>query len=263
MCSSDLIDFINELSTWYVRRSRERLKGEGEDKEICAQVLRHVLLNLVKLAAPFMPFMSERFWGRLQKDLESVHLADWPECQEKMIDWKILKEMQLVRNIVELGLAARADKNLKVRQHLRELKVANLVLAPELTAIIAEELNVKQVTAVKNLDKETADARFVVKEEGVLKVGLDVEMDEELKNAGLLRELVRTINQMRKNEGLTINDKVAINFSSSDEKILALIAKEKESLARQVLAKEIVITRESEGGKEVEVGGIKLQIKFN
>lgn len=261
--SRRLIEFVNELSTWYVRRSRERIKGGGEDKEGCAKVLRHVLLNLIKLLAPFTPFMSERFWSRLQSDVESVHLADWPVWEEKLISWDLLKQMELARKIVELGLSARAEKNLKVRQPLQSLKVANLVLPEDLTAIIAEELNVKEILSVKDLSDESADANWVVKAEGVLNVALDTKISEELKNEGLVREIVRAVNQMRKNAGLTINDKVLITFETTNEKVLGVIEMNKDNLARQVLAKDIMLGVVGEGGKEVEVEGQILRIKFS
>jgi len=128
--------------------------------------------------------------------VESVHLADWPVLEEKLINWELLKEMEVARKIVELGLAARAEKGMKVRQPLKELQVANLVLKAELTAIIAEEINVKTVVAVKTL--EGLNDGWVLKTEGSLSVALDTVLDENLKAEGLLRELVRTINQLRK-----------------------------------------------------------------
>ncbi|MCX6778828.1 MAG: isoleucine--tRNA ligase [Candidatus Magasanikbacteria bacterium] len=259
--SRKLIDFINELSTWYVRRSRERLKNEGEDKEACAKVLRFVLLSLVRLLAPFTPFVTERFWGRLQKQVESVHLADWPVLDEKLINWELLKEMEVARKIVELGLAARAEKGMKVRQPLKELQVANLVLKSELTSIIAEEINVKNVVAVKTL--EGLNEGWVLKSEGSLSVALDVVLDDTLKAEGLLRELVRTVNQLRKEMSLTIKDKVVMILETEEKDLLEVVEKFKEQLMVQVLAKEINVGAVGDGGKEVEVEKMKLKIKFS
>src|SRR3989339_1076890 len=163
--SRRLIDFINELSTWYVRRSRERLKGEGEDKENCAATLRFVLENLVKLLAPFMPFVSERFYARLDGKEESVHLDDWPLAQEEKINWEILKEMELARKIVELGLSARAEKTLKVRQPLSAMCIANFQLNEELIKIISEELNIKEVRVVKDFS-DLQGENWLIKIEG-------------------------------------------------------------------------------------------------
>lgn len=261
--SRKLIDFINELSTWYVRRSRERLKGEGEDKEVCAQVLRWVLSDLVRLLAPFMPFVTERFWGRLQTEVESVHLADWPIFDESKINWDILKEMSLARNIVELGLAARAENNFKVRQPLAELKVSNVSLSAEFTQIIAEELNVKQVSFVKSLEDLSGNSAWAIKTEGFLSVAVNLEITEELKNEGLLRDLVRTINQMRKEAGLTIKDRVTITVSSPDSNLLGLIKNQQEVLVGQVLAKEILIGQIDDGGKETQLDKTSLKIKFS
>jgi len=261
--SRKLIEFINELSTWYVRRSRERLKSDGVDKQVCAEVLRHVLLSLVRLLAPFMPFVTERFWGRLQKEVESVHLADWPTFAEAKINWDILKEMGLARDIVELGLAIRAEKNLKVRQPLTELKVANVSLSSDFADIIAEELNVKQVSFVKSLDDLLGNPAWAIKTEGFLSVAVNLEITEELKNEGLLRDLVRTINQMRKEAGLTIKDRVVITMNSTDVGLLSVIESQKDLLVSQVLAKEILIGPIAEGGKEVSLDKAKLIIKIS
>ena len=115
--------FIDELSTWYVRRSRDRFKNEGQDKEDAAAVLRRVLSKLVKLMAPFAPFVSESVYQKLGGGKESVHLEDWPEVQQEFINKPVLKEMDEVRKIVESVHSLLAQSKIKIRQQLRELRI--------------------------------------------------------------------------------------------------------------------------------------------
>jgi len=164
---------------------------------------------------------------------------------------------------VELGLAIRAEKNLKVRQPLTELKVANVSLSSDFADIIAEELNVKQVSFVKSLDDLLGNPAWAIKTEGFLSVAVNLEITEELKNEGLLRDLVRTINQMRKEAGLTIKDRVVITMNSTDVGLLSVIESQKDLLVSQVLAKEILIGPIAEGGKEVSLDKAKLIIKIS
>ena len=117
--------FVGELSTWYLRRSRERFKSDNEnEKKQAVQTLKYVLLELSKLMAPVMPFVSDYIYKEITNDV-SVHLCDWPEVNKKLIDEKLEKEMEQIRNICSLALQARAEKGVKVRQPLAMLKIRN------------------------------------------------------------------------------------------------------------------------------------------
>jgi isoleucyl-tRNA synthetase len=185
-----LTDFIDELSTWFVRRSRDRFKGDDEaDKELGLATLGFVLQELSKIMAPFTPFLSEGIWQKVTgydfRDMDkSVHLEEWPEAGT--VDKLVLSEMAATRKIVEMGLKARDEAGIKVRQPLREL----LVTAPKTVAIknkyielIKAEVNVKEV----NFKGNAKD----------IKVQLNTQIDDELRQEGLKREIVRLVNALR------------------------------------------------------------------
>ena len=145
-------DFTDELSNWYVRRNRERFwQDKLTDDKISAYVtLYTVLINLVKVAAPFVPFMTEEIYQNLVVGLdknakESVHLCSWPTCDETKIDKKLEEEMDLAYKIVKLGRSARNTANIKNRQPLPEMLISIDNLPEYYGAIVKEELNVKKV----------------------------------------------------------------------------------------------------------------------
>ena len=164
-------DFASDFSTWYVRRSRERVKTDGAeptydvgsqnrhrksvqvgDKQFALATMRYVLNELSKLIAPVMPFLAEAIYGGVGAgEKESVHLESWTEFslneKIKMKNEKLLEEMEEVRKIVSLGLEARAKSGIKVRQPLQKLKIKNLKLKnnEDLIKLIKYELNVKEI----------------------------------------------------------------------------------------------------------------------
>jgi len=244
-----IVDFITELSQWYVRRSRERLKGEDEtDKLQCLSTLREILLQLSKVMAPFTPFIAEKIYQELKKNSggkkfkESVHLEEWPKYHKKYHEPALLNHMVVVRKIVELGLSIRAEQKLKVRQPLLKLVFAvegsfvtignDLRQNKEYKKIIAEELNAKEVEYAEGLDQ----TGYILKEENDIKVWLDPNLTEELKDEGIMRDIVRTINQMRKDQGLTIEDKIEITFFTKNENIKTILDKYNEQISSSVLA---------------------------
>ncbi len=152
-----LKNFVDGLSNWYVRRSRDRFWAAGfsQDKKDAFWTLWEILVNLSLLAAPFTPFFSEHCWGTLVNAAwpgarpDSVHLASWPSFPETWVDESLSRSMGLAREIVSLGLSARAAERIRVRQPLQRARV---FLADEtnggaaaLAAIVADELNVKEV----------------------------------------------------------------------------------------------------------------------
>ena len=144
--------FTDELSNWYVRRNRERFWSENlTDDKIGAYVtLYTVLVTLSKVAAPFVPFMTEEIYQNLVVNLdknapESVHLCTWPEVDEGLIDGKLEEQMDLAYKIVKLGRSARNLSNIKNRQPLSEMLISVDTLPKYYADIVKEELNVKQV----------------------------------------------------------------------------------------------------------------------
>lgn len=221
-------EFVTDLSTWYVRRSRDRFKEESEDKQSALTTLGYVLLNLSKVMAPFTPFIAEEIYHRLGGNLDSVHLADWPALGQ--IDESIINNMKQARAVVEQALAERAKAGIKVRQPLSRLQAA---VPPELVNIVAEEVNVLSV--------EAADG-FV----------LDIKLTDELKAKGLVREFIRQINSLRKEQGLTISNRVVF-VVSAPPKIASLIAGAKEEICRAVIATSLELS-ESEQNHKLSLG---------
>lgn len=149
-----LQEFVDDLSNWYVRRSRERFwaQGMGQDKINAYMTLYTALVTVSKAAAPMIPFMAESIYQNLVRSVdknapESIHLCDFPTADESVVDEALERDMDLVLKIVVLGRSARNGANLKNRQPLAEMYVkADEVLGDYYTAIIADELNVKKVT---------------------------------------------------------------------------------------------------------------------
>ena len=252
--------FIEDLSTWYLRRSRERMKEEAvanpelEQAQYGArQTLYYVLKTLAKLMAPFTPFASEDIWQKLKTDIdeESVHLVEWPNVSKNIFDYffnkknKIIEEMQKARNIVSLGLQARQKAGIPVRQPLNELKVKSLKLSSEYIEIIKDELNLKNI--IEDISLET-------------EVFLDTEMNEELKEEGNYRELLRAIQDLRKKSGLTPNDVILLSIET-DENGKKLIQKFEADLKKVVLAKEIKFQENTEG--EIKIENLMFKIKIS
>ncbi len=209
--------FIDELSTWYVRRSRERFKSE--DNKEAVQTLKYVLLEFSKVIAPIMPFMSDYLYQEIYGGQSSVHLVDWPETDKKLIDEKLEEQMKQVREICSLGLQKRAEAGIKVRQPLAKLKVKSQKLKIELIDLIKDEVNVKEVVA---------DLK-----EGVV---LDTTITEELKAEGLVRDFVRSIQVKRKEMGLTPKDKIRVTYSENQE----IVSKYADQIKKQVIAEELI-----------------------
>ncbi|MGN0941239.1 MAG: isoleucine--tRNA ligase [Selenomonadaceae bacterium] len=151
--AKSLQEFVDELSNWYVRRSRERFwaKGMEQDKVNAYMTLYTALVTTIKAAAPMVPFITESIYQNLVVSIdkaapESIHLCDFPSADESLIDTELEKNMELVRSIVVLGRAARNEANLKNRQPLANLFVkADSELTDFYKEIVASELNVKNV----------------------------------------------------------------------------------------------------------------------
>ncbi len=197
---------IDDISVWYLRRSRERLKGTDEaDKALTLATLRYVLQNLALLMAPVMPFYAEHLFQCVKEEnsVESVHLAKWPMGGE--VDPVVLGEMSIVREFVTLALEARTKANIKVRQPLQTL-YTNIELQPEYAAVVADELNIKAVTYDATLTE---------------RVRLDIAITPALKQEGNVRELMRAIQDARKTAGLEPNDRIILSVSAATKELIA------------------------------------------
>jgi isoleucyl-tRNA synthetase len=145
--------FVDDLSNWYVRRSRPRFWKASDDA--AHATLHECLVTMAKLLAPFCPFVADELWCNLSRTDESVHLVDWPESDPRAVDDALEGEMALARRLVSLGRGARSDAKLRVRQPLRRALVLlpdGTTLTAEVVAEVADALNVKQLEPVATLE---------------------------------------------------------------------------------------------------------------
>jgi len=221
-------DFIiNDYSTWYVRRSRKRVgptSSDKKDREACHQTSYYVLLTLTKLLAPFIPFLSEEIFKNLAEG-ESVHLEDWPEIDKKLIDHKLEEEMEIVREIVEKGQAERKAQSLPIRQPLKEMKISGYAAVKDsgLKDLIKEELNVKELKFAKGKEK-------IVK--------YDLKLTKELKLEGKAREMIRSIQGLRRKEKCKLDEKIAVIYEDTKEN-QEVVAKFGDDIKSSTLAKSL------------------------
>jgi isoleucyl-tRNA synthetase len=227
-----LADFIDDVSVWYLRRSRERLKNDAdiEDKAKALSTLRFILRELAKVMAPAMPFYAEYLYlaVRTESEPESVHLTAWPVAGT--VDSGLIEKMKEVRMFVTAGLEARTKANIKVRQPLSELFIRTEMLPDtELLDLIKDELNVKQIS----LDGVESGA------EATSKITLITELTPELIAEGAVREVMRAVQDMRKDAGLEPSDRIVLTIDTNENGQNAIMA-HKESLLKTVGATDVV-----------------------
>lgn len=198
--------FVDEYSTWYVRRSRDRMKSEWHDKQYSLATQREVLRTLAKLMAPITPFIAESIWRGIEAG-GSVHLENWPTVEAGFLSRlfgakknPVLDEMAKVRTIVTLALQARDKAGIKVRQPLSKLTIKES-LSDELLEVIRDEVNVKgvHVSAIEN------------------EVELDTTITPELKEEGFVRDLIRAVQGARKEAGLNPGEDARVTLAAAKE----------------------------------------------
>lgn len=226
-------DFVDDLSAWYLRRSRDRVKKGGEDGKEAMETLRYVLIEFAKTIAPFMPFKAEDVYQRLNGKKESVHLESWNEISYK--EESILKDMNTTREIVTKALEKRASSQIKVRQPLQKLEVKDLKLSDEYLEIIKDEVNVKEVLNNESMMEE---------------VVLDTRLSPELKEEGNAREIIRAIQDLRKKTKLNPEDEIDVQISYPKE-LESAITKYEEEIKKTTRTQKIE-------KKELEGEGIKI-----
>jgi isoleucyl-tRNA synthetase len=324
---------VDDLSNWFVRRSRRRFWRSGSDPEKLSgyDTLYECLVTLSKLTAPFTPFVAEEIFTNLTGK-KSVHLEDWPVYEEAVIDERLRERMRTARLLVSLGRAARSEGKIKTRQPLPRA----LVSAPsnertsisEMAELIVEELNVKELEFVDSLEEfvdyslrpdwrrlgprfgsqihaiaaaiENADplevlkqlasegkARFVVDgeeiwldaqdldlraeerkgfavaHEGSYGVALDLSITPELRLEGLAREIVRGLNESRRQAGLDISDRIELYLGAEGEVAQAITA-HRDWIAGEVLASKMLDAPPGDGFSiEMSIDGYQLEVAFS
>ncbi len=328
-----IADYSDELSNWYLRLSRRRF-WDGD--ETAFATLRHCLITLVTLLAPFTPFLADEIYTNLAVGTDeegfgecpdSVHLCDYPEVDEALIDPQLEAGMDAVRRTVELGRAARAQAKVKLRQPLRKAVVvasdAEREAIERLAQVVASELNVKELdfvhseaelvaygvkpnyrtlgprfgkempqvaAAVGALDATAvADALergeevgiqvegkdhtltaddinlvmeplegYQVEAEAGHAVALELDLDDELRREGLAREVVRAVQEARKQAGLEVSDRISLELGGDDDLLAA--AREHESyIAGETLATSIGYALDG-AGEKATIEGRELRI---
>jgi isoleucyl-tRNA synthetase len=332
-------DFVDELSNWYVRRSRRRFwKGEDDlDKKAAHSTLYECLVAVAKLTAPFTPFVAEVLYQNLVVNVdgeapESVHLADWPEVREGLIDQDLSERMAAARRVVALGRAARNAATIKTRQPLREV-----VIAPagedagfrggveSLEGVVLDELNVKELRFGEPEDVVAYDLKpnlgvvgpkygrlvpgirealaqappevgaraasgepvsvtvkgeeislspdelfvepkeregYALAREGDLSVALSTELDAELLDEGLVRELVHKVQNLRREQGLEIEESIWVGLSGSPRISGLLDGRWGDYFRSEVLARELDLEDGSPDGESLRVDGETLRVRL-
>jgi isoleucyl-tRNA synthetase len=314
---------VDDLSNWFVRRSRRRFwrtdpDTPGSDVLAAHATLLEVLRSVALLMAPFCPFLAEELWRSLSGGPDSVHLADWPLADAALLDTGLVASTELTRRVVSLGRAARALAGQRVRQPLRTAVVVVPPRSPQvLTQDVAEELNVDEVVISDTLSdalsvqlvpnfarlgprlghlsqhvraslaglepsaaaeaartlagggvlkvdidgtsvelgtddvevRTTPRRGFTAAGEGGLAVALDLELDDDLRHRGLVREVVRQLQDMRKETGLELSDRVNVHLEGFDD-----LVGDRDVIGREVLAVRIDFGPAGEAGQAISGG---------
>ncbi len=239
-----ILDLVQDMSLWYVRRSRERIKEDSPDGQEALATLREVLQKLSLLMAPVTPFLAEIIYREIGADKESVHLADWPKADKKLIDIKLEEQMIEVRKIVSEALRLRAEAGIKVRQPLAKLQVTidKKKINSELWELVKDEVNVKEITFGSEIK-------------------LDTVLTAELKEEGLVREFVRYAQDMRKDAGLKPNDVVECQIAG-DAGIENILSRHESQIKKDTNARGLRIggKKNFKVGKEIVFEGKNIWI---
>jgi isoleucyl-tRNA synthetase len=331
-----ITQFADDLSNWYVRRSRPRFWRTGPDdvadRDAAFSTLHECLVTVAALLAPFTPFTADAMWHNLVASVDagapdSVHLVDFPRADATARDDRLRQAMAAARRITELGRRARQDARIGVRQPLRMAAVtlpeADRAVWADIADVVAEELNVKHIElaegaagtvsfrlkpdfralgktfgprtqaiagAVGQTDADafvaalrahgsaavlvdgdavdlTAEQVQVIEEprtgwqvasDAGSSVALDVALDDELRREGLARELVRTLNDLRKRQGLELTDRIAVEVST-DGALAEAITAHGAAIAADTLAVSLGLGT-AEGGDDVEIGDARARV---
>src|SRR3989344_2922396 len=204
---------IEDFSNWWLRRSRKRKEA--------LSLLRMILLQIAALLAPFTPYIADEVYRHLEGGKESVHLESWPVFKKKWLDDDLEAVMDEVKEIVRAGLGQRKENNIKVRQPLASVSVKrSKKLHRDLTHLITEELNVKKVIYQPNQEKEIA---------------LDLHLTPALVQEGLAREMMRQIQEMRKEAKYHFDEKVFASWKTEDKDLIKIAESWKKDIEAETL----------------------------
>ncbi len=261
--------FVDDLSKWYIRRSRESF---ATGNFTAFAVLYYVLIEFSKLLAPIAPFISEEIYqnlvvGHIEAAPESIHLSDFPIFDEPLAktDNHLLKEMDVVREAVALGQSIRAQQGIKVRQPLAAMQVqvaiADFKFSPWMQSLIASELNLNEVKFVLELEYDESWS-VLSSDTTAISVALNTELTEELIEAGLQREFIRVVQDLRKKSGLSFGEKINLKVQQAGLAvgIAAMIKSNKKALQDALVASKIEFADEVAATQTVLINNQKINI---
>jgi isoleucyl-tRNA synthetase len=200
--------YIDELSTWYIRRSRQRF-AEGDFNSL--NTLYTVLIEFAKTTAPITPFLSEYIFMSLNKTT-SVHLENYPTANIDLINTKLEEEMNYAREIISELQNLRIENSIKLKQPVREIYIGNNIIKNKsILDIIKDELNAKNIIYTKNKNLKINIGKYG-------EIGINTNLDKEMIEEGLYRELIREIQNLRKNKKLNINNIIIFFFYNTAAK---------------------------------------------
>lgn len=217
---------VEDLSNWWLRRSRERFQrpASSENLETGLSFFRYVLSETSKLLAPFTPFLAEHIYKKVNNRKESVHLEDWPKAKKGFIKLELETGMSEIRVLVAEGLSQRKSSSIKVRQPLASATIKRLErLDADLEQLLVSELNVKKVL----YDNEQLE-----------KIKLDEDMTKELIMEGYAREIMRQIQDMRKDAGYKLNELVWAAWETVNREVAEVIGRYGQEIMKSTLVKE-------------------------
>ena len=270
---SPILPFLDDASNWYVRRSRRRFwrssKGaagaeDDGDKNDAYRTLHYVLVRLSYILAPFTPFLAEELYHNLTGDDESIHLKDW--LPAGAVNEQVLADMSRTRELINNGLSLRMRQDehqtsIKVRQPLQFAAYAGVKLAEYYEQIMAEELNVKEIRWIENLDEYLADYDVT---EGTIKpenwIEISKQLTPELKREGLMREVIRHVQSVRKKAGLQVDDRIELGITSSDSEITQAVDVFADTIKAETLAIKLGSAADDMEKYDVKVDGKPVEI---
>jgi isoleucyl-tRNA synthetase len=238
-----LIPFIDDLSNWYVRRSRSRFQHAADPalREAAFATLYEVLVRTSKVVAPFMPFVADALYRNLTGK-DSVHLELWPEREELTGDQqKLLEEMQRVRKSISEGLALRAEAKIKVRQPLATITLAGEPIAEEFMAMIKDELNVKEVTFGSVTELDTA-------------------LTSELEQEGIAREIIRQGQSLRREANYALNDRIKLIVAGAEGDIAEALTTHRQLILDTLQADDLLSEGKADAEADIAIAGQKLHL---
>jgi len=248
-----ILPFIEDASNWYVRRSRRRFwkSGDDADKQAAYKTLHYVLVRLARVMAPFTPFLAEELFIKLTGE-ESVHLQDWPTTGA--VNELVLDRMAYIREVINEGLSQRASAGVKVRQPLQDLSIKGAPkffddIEQEYITILQDELNVKAAWA------NTHDVAH--------EVVLDTTITPALRSEGMMREVIRNVQNSRKQAGLNVDDRIQLSLSTTDDLLREAIDKFKQIIGEETLATEVVFDQSFDYEAVCTVEGASLTISLH